>query len=192
MEAAVRRDEYDDQEGALNWCDKGLALFPQNLHLLNMSGLLCLDSKRYISAREIFLQLLTTERRQGMRCMFLNNIAYADALIDDPELLPEADAYSREALDIAPWESYVIGTRGTVLVAMGQFDEGIKLLKESLEKEWTPRNKAENACHLAIAYARMGDGDKANEYLKFARGLYPKGVLIARAEAELARMSVAE
>lgn len=47
LEAVVRRDEYRDRAGALNWCDQGLALFPQNVHLLNLSGGLCLDQKNY-------------------------------------------------------------------------------------------------------------------------------------------------
>lgn len=187
LEALLRRDEYKDFEGALDWCNKGLALFPQNVALLNMSGILCLDKQNYSRAREIFLQLLKSEMNAGTRYVILNNIAYVDALIGDPELLSEADAYSKEAFSAAPWAASLIGTRGTVLVEMGQLQEGAKLLKEAFEKHHVIRNKALNACHLAIAYARMGDRDQAGKYLKLARELDSQCPLLGRAEVELGR-----
>ena len=80
-----KRDEYKDLAGALDWCNKGLELFPQNVPLLNMRGLLCLDQQQYTQAREIFLQLLPRAlKREGTRYVILNNIAYVDALIGDP------------------------------------------------------------------------------------------------------------
>ena len=186
LEAAVRRDEYKDCAGALDWCKKGLVLFPQNVHLLNMSGVLCLDEGDYSRAREIFCQLLPQKAKpDGTRFSILNNIAYADALIGTPDLLPEADAYSKAAYAGAPWVPPITGTRGTVLVAMGQLELGIKLLKESFEKAWTPRSKAENACHLAVAHARLGKHEEAGKYLKLAQQLDAQCRLIKRSEAEL-------
>jgi tetratricopeptide (TPR) repeat protein len=190
LEAAVRRDEYKDREGALEWCNKGLALFPHNFHLLNMSGVLCLDQQNYSRAREIFLQLLSQETKPGgKRYIILNNLAYANALIGDPELLPEADTYSKEAYSAAPWIPSITGTRGTVLVAMGQIEVGIKLLKESYEKAWSPRSKAENACHLAIANARNGNRDQADKYLKLAQQLDSQCRLIERVQEEFQKTS---
>src|ERR1700677_3712080 len=61
LEASLRRDEHKDMEGALDWCNRGLALYPQNVALLNLSGILCLDKQDYTRAREIFLQLLNSE-----------------------------------------------------------------------------------------------------------------------------------
>jgi tetratricopeptide (TPR) repeat protein len=185
MEAMLRRDEHKDFEGALGWCNKGLAIFPQNLHLLNVSGVLCLDQQNYTRAREIFLQLLPRETKpNGTRYIILNNIAYVDALLGDPELLPEADAYSKEAYGAAPWAPSITGTRGTVLIALGQLEAGIKLLKESFERAWTPRSKAENACHLAMAHTRLGDRNQANNYMKLARQLDSQCRLIDRVETE--------
>jgi hypothetical protein len=124
-------------------------------------------------------------KQEGTRYVILNNIAYVDALIGDPELLPEADAYSKEATGTVPWVPHFTGTRGTVLVAMGQIEAGIKLLREAFEKVESPRSKAENACHLAIANARIGNRDQADKYLKLARQLDSQCRLIERAEAEL-------
>jgi tetratricopeptide (TPR) repeat protein len=186
LEAVWRRDEYLDRAGALNWCDQGLALFPHNVHLLNLSGVLCLDQQNYRRAREIFLQLLAQQTKpNATRYMILNNLAYADALAGDPDLLPEGDAYSNEAHKAAPWVPAFMGTRGTVLVAMGQIEAGIKLLEQAFEKALSPRSKAENACHLAIANARSGNRGKADQYLKLARQLDSECRLTECVQAEL-------
>jgi len=185
LEALVRRDEYQDRAGALDWCNRGLALFPHNIYLLNMSGVLCLDQQNYSHAREIFIELLSRETKpDGTRYVILNNLAYANALIGDPELLPEADAYSKEAYSAAPWVPSITGTRGTVLVEMGQIEAGVKLLKEAFEKASSSRSKAENACHLAIANARMGNRDQADKYLKLAQQLDSQCRLIERVQTE--------
>ena len=186
LEALIRRDEFKDYYGALDWCNRGLVLFPQDFTLLSVSGVLCLDAKDYARAREIFLQLLPGENKPNeKRYLILNNIAYTDALIGGHELLAEADAYSKEAYDNAPWAAYILGTRGTVLVELGQLEPGIKLLKEAFEKHTGERNKALNACHLAIAWFRTGDRKEAENYLQLGRQLDPECSLLERAESEL-------
>jgi Peptidase family M50 len=188
LEAAVQRDEYKDAEGAAEWCKKGLALYSNDVQLLNMSGTLCLDRCDYARAREIFRQLLPRESKlPGWRYIILNNIAYADALVDDPSLLPEADAYSEEAYRNIPWAYFAIGTRGTVLVEMGKYEEGIKLLKESIEKSDDLRSKALNTCNVSIAHARLGDYEQADKYLKLARQMDSHCSLLERAAAELGK-----
>ena len=187
-EALLRRNEYNDIEGAVGWCNKGLALYPNSFDLLNISAVLCIDRQDYRRAREIFLQILPSEvKKHDKHYLLLNNIAYVDALIGDPELLPEADAYSKEAYNRTPWVPSFCGTRGTVLVEMGQFEEGIKLLQEAFEKHEQVPNKALNACNLAIAYARIGNRIQASKYLQLARQIDPKCPLLGRTEAELAR-----
>jgi tetratricopeptide (TPR) repeat protein len=185
IESSLRRDEFKDLKGAQDWCNRGLALFPGNFHLLCTQGLLCLDQKNYEGARQIYLPLLARETRPGpKRDLILNNLAYADALTGDAKFLPEADACSKEAYERAPWLPHIAGTRGTVLVDLGQFAAGIKLLEKSLLKEKSPASKAAHACHLAIAYARFGDRKQADNYLKLARQLDPHCALLEHAERE--------
>jgi hypothetical protein len=106
-----------------------------------------------------------------MRLLMLNNVAYADALLGEPDLLPEADEYSREALKHLAWHASVKGTRGTVLVERGQLEAGIALLKEALQEHTEPENKALNACHLAVAEQKRRDFKAAAEYWELARML---------------------
>jgi tetratricopeptide (TPR) repeat protein len=184
LEALLCR-EHNDFQRALDWCNQGLELYSSNYLLLYTSGLLFLDQQQYNHGREIFLQLRgRVPKPSHQHYVVLNNIAYADALSGDSALLPEADACSKEAYNGAPWDAAIVGTRGTVLVAMAQFEEGIKLLVESFEKAHTPRDKSETTCHLVIAHVRNGQLDTAAGYLKMAKQLDPSCPLIGRAERE--------
>jgi len=175
--------EQSDRFGMRSWCDKGLALHPEDSHLLNLSGINHLDEQNYESAREVFLKLLAKENQPAsLRFLLLNNLAYADALSGNPALIAEADAYSKDAFAGLPWSPAVVGTRGAVLVAMGQYEAGMTLLKKSMEDADSVRSKAENACHLAIALARMGNQEEAQRYLDLARQFDPQCSLLARTE----------
>jgi tetratricopeptide (TPR) repeat protein len=118
----------------------------------------------------------------SVRAVYLNNLAYADALSGNPAWLAEADAYSRDAYTLLPWVPAVVGTRGTVLVALGKFEEGLPLLQKSMEDAHAPRNKADNACHIAMAYTQAGKRDEAIKYLQLARQLDNKSPLLSLAE----------
>jgi Tfp pilus assembly protein PilF len=182
---AMASRERGDFAAARSWCDQGLALVPEDDRLLNLSGTTCLDEQKYEQARDLFLKLLAKEKHPQKRAIYLNNLAYADALSENPAWLAEADAYSRDALTMLPWLSSVVGTRGTVLVALGKYDEGLPLLRKSMEEAHLPRSKAENACHIAIALARTGKFDEAQKYLQLARQLDSKCPMLARAERAL-------
>ncbi len=186
LEAGLREDEYQDFEGAAEWCEKGLALYPDDLQLLNLSATIWVERRNYTIARQIFVQLLRRESTPPeWYFSLLNNIAYTDVLIGDPTLLSEADSFSEETYRSHPCVNFVIGTRGIVLVEMGEYEEGIKLLKVAIEKHENLRSKALNACYLAIACARMGKYDQSDKYLKLARQFDLHCSLLERAEAEL-------
>jgi len=182
LEAALCR-ERGDLAGARSWCEKGLALYPEDRHLLNLSGVNHLDEQDYPKARDVFLKLLARDDLpKGSRFLFLNNLAYADALSDNPAWIAEADAYSNDAYAALPWVAAVVGTRGTVLVAKGNLEEGMNLLRKSMADAESPRNKAENACHMAIALARCGRNSEARNYLDLAAKLDGKCPLLAKTE----------
>jgi tetratricopeptide (TPR) repeat protein len=185
FEASASRDRTD-LAAARSWCEKGLALFPEDVHLLNLSAITYLDEQNYQPAREVLLKLLAKEDQPPYRrAVYLNNLAYADALSQNPAWLAEADVYSKDAYTMLPWAPEVVGTRGTVLVALGRYEEGLSLLQKSMEDAYTPRSKADNACYIAIALARRGKLGEALKYLRVARDLHGKSPILARAEEVL-------
>jgi tetratricopeptide (TPR) repeat protein len=173
---------------ARGWLEKGLAILPDDPGLLNLSGYFYMldDSPR--QARQIFSQLL---ERPGLelvqRCLFLNNVAYADIVLDDPALLPEADRYSSEAYQHLSWEPAITGTRGLVLLMLGKPAEGLPLLYSAFKNQANIKSKAVECCYISIGEARLGNQEKAKTYLETARQLDPFCPILPRAERELAK-----
>jgi tetratricopeptide (TPR) repeat protein len=186
LEASICHEFFDDLAGARRWCERGLVEFPDNFQLVYMNAFIYSAETKYDQARELYLKLLERENEPTtMRYTLLNNIAYFNALCGKIELLPEADAFSKEAFEALPWADFIIGTRGTVLVALGQLEEGTNLLNRSLKKCVRPRDKADTYCHLAVAYDRSRKPDEARQHLEMARKVDPKTQLIAWAESKL-------
>ena len=173
--------EATDYPSANDWFEKGLAAFPGNVYLLQgqASGLIHL--RRFNEAREIYLGLVgRSGLEQYYRAYFANGLAYADALLGGEERLREADQYSREALEAISFLPHFKGTRGAVLVELGQFDEGILLLKEALAKNQDAASKALNAAHIAIAEQRRGNTAEAEKFAALARSLDSNCILLDR------------
>jgi len=186
---ALQSYAENDFEKASAWVDKALELDANSGPARNVQGIIQLARREYHDARETFTRLLVSEdtEQPGFRYILLNNIAYLDALLNDPSLLPEADEFSSEALKHLPWMPAVIGTRGTVLVELGQFEEGIELLKKAMDLHTDKQGKALNACHLALGEYRRGDANTADKYLSTAKTLDPECFLIPQVEAQVTK-----
>ena len=186
-EAAMCQEKKQFAE-AQSWLEKGLALYPDNLHLLTVQGLNLLYLRSFKEARECFLKVLPrTNKDRLLRSIILNDIAYTDALIGGPELLMEADRYSVEALTNLSWMPSIKGTRGTVLLELGKLDEALPLLREAMLTHDIPNNKAQNACWLAIAETRRGNLKAGRKYLDEARKFDSACFLLERAQNILDR-----
>jgi predicted negative regulator of RcsB-dependent stress response len=184
---ALQAYRMNNLDTAKEWLDKALALDSDSPGLQNLLGIIQLACREYHIARQTLLHLLETEnaKQPGLHYILLNNVAYLDALMHDPSLLPEADQFSMEALQHLPWLSSIVGTRGTVLVELGQPDEGIALLKKSMSMSADKRSKAVNACHIASGEIRRGNLDMARNYLASAKTLDPHCFLIGEVEAQI-------
>lgn len=82
--------------------------------------------RRYDAARAGFLALLL--RKPPLRFhhfLLLNNVAWVDMMLANPELLDEADEYSQAALKAQPKCALFQGTRGYVLLRRGSVAQGI-------------------------------------------------------------------
>ena len=190
---ALEAHEYRKRKDfvrAQDWIEKGLRKFPQSAVLLTLAGMNLLSLRRFREGRERFVQALATPGLDTTtRFVTLNNIAYANALIGDPDFLDEADNYSQQAIENFSWAPFAIGTRGTVLVARGEIEAGLELLRRSLAESDEPQNKALNACMLAIGERKLGNLTASEEYLKAARLLDPDCLLLDRAAPEVTELS---
>ncbi len=168
------------QEG-MDWFEKGLLLFPGEQNLLRAKGVACLYQKRFPDAREIYQILLgRADLPPFFRTYCLNDLAYVSALMGGEESLKEADRYSQEALESIPFIPSFKGTRGSVLVERGCYEEGIVLLKEAMAKNDETISKALNSAHIAIAEQRRGNMAEAEKFAALARSLDPDCILLDR------------
>lgn len=174
-------------EEAMHWLQWGISEYPDTW--LNKSGLgiVLLDLNRIEEARQCFSEALDcTSLPPETEALFWNNLAWADLMVGSTDLRAEADRLSQQAFERTPWVPPITGTRGSVLVEIGNLDEGIKLLERALAKNHESSAKALNACYIALALAKKGLPLEAEERLRQARKLHPKCPLIARMEREIA------
>ncbi len=184
----IQRKNY---RAAIDWAERGLREYPADNTISGVLGVAQLGLEDFPAARKTFIDCLEScGENLEQRALFLNNVGWTDLFMGNPSLFEEADRYSAEAFRIAPWVSWIQGTRGMVLVEFDHFDEGIDLLKKALARNPDPQSKASNACCLAIAFARKCDQDKSRHYLAQARKLDAKCALISRVERELSAPEV--
>jgi len=182
---ALGADQEKKYDKTQRWCEEGLAKYPENQLLVSQLGVTFLQRGLYQEARCLFykqVQLNTSDPAQN--ALALNNLAYADIMLGNAELLVEADDCSRKAMEKLPWMAAIKGTRGNVLVELGQIEQGIVLLQESMRDGESASSKAENACHIAVAEKKRGNMEECRRYLEMARSLDPDCLLLKKVSAE--------
>ena len=121
------------------------------------------------------------------KAILLNNIAFADIMLENPELLPEADSFSEQAYQMISWEPAVTGTRGGVLVYLDRPEEGVEFLKEAFSKSIDKRGKATEACMIALGEWKQGNKKECKTYLALAKQLDPECYLIEHVKNKMAQ-----
>jgi tetratricopeptide (TPR) repeat protein len=162
-------------EEALRWFETGLAHYPNDIMLQFRFGNIHVRLGRFSLCRDSLLPILERADLHPLyRPTVLDTVAWANLMRGEPELLPETDRFSKEAFEAFPWSSYFAGTRGAVLVELGQAEAGLVLLRKAFDKNPDAYNRAVNACYLALGEAQLGNRDAASNYLETARKLDPK------------------
>jgi tetratricopeptide (TPR) repeat protein len=180
---ALQRDKVQDAE---QWVAKGMEIYPDNSWGLAARADIVLHERKHAEARDAYLRALNQlVMTREVQAILWNNIAWIDLMLADPALLEEANTFSRQALEELPWQSYVRGTRGSVLIELGQIDEGVRHVEQALRYNYPGTSKALNACYLAIAELRRRDFSKALDYIDDAKKHDPTCPLIERAVTEL-------
>src|ERR1051326_189967 len=129
----------------------------------------------YERARNVFVELLHSEQKKQpvWQQLLLSNIAWTNLMLRRADLLEEADAYSKEAIKVFPTFPSFQGTRGAVLVSLGQVQEGASLLRKAFRQHSEKTARASVACWIAIAEARRGNLEGAKAWSDKAQRLCP-------------------
>lgn len=185
---AIDAINREDLQAASTAVQEGLKRNPTSEQMINVRGVIELSRGEIGRSRATFVELLEARPnlQPEMKYLLQNNIACTNIYLDDPALLPQADAFSAEAYQNAPWQPEFSGTRGAVLIELGQVDEGLPLVQDAMQKAVTAHSKALDACFVAIGEARRGNAAEARRYLDAARQLDPDCLLLAMTERKIA------
>jgi len=170
-------------EQALLVFEHGLRRWPHSHLLKHNRAFAQMLLGRYSDAKEQLLGLLEQESMSPwLRPYVLNNVAFCTILMPDrSEHLEEANRWSSEALRLNGSNATLKATRGSVLVELGQYEEGLHLLNDSVcEKGALPRSKAVRAAYIALALQRQGKIQEANAFREQARSIDPRCPVLAR------------
>ena len=155
---------------AMQWCERELEEHPEDTMLRGIMAQLHFNSGELEKARELYQKLLPTFQDQtATRLALLDVIAHAGTLIGGPERLAEADAFSAECVQTAPWDSNYQATRGSVLIVSGKLDEG-KAILEAIGKD-LPGSSGQACVHSFLALAEAQSGPVRRSQSALGRGL---------------------
>lgn len=126
------------------------------------------------SQREpILMYLKTPGLTPAQRAEGLNNLAVIDVLLEDPELLAEADDASAEAYELMPDNPAIQNTRASVLILNGDYTGGIKLMRPTMTRI-QKEALAESHLDLAYAHVKLGHAFEGRDHLHAVAGRHAR------------------
>lgn len=168
-----------------------LASTPEDWVIRLFLAEMLIHARRYSESAAEYATLLETPGFKAAKlpalavALLSNNYAWANVMLGDAAALKLADVASTRAIDLAASNPSVVGTRGLVLVEMGEVEAGRKLLKRSLELHRQRAARATVLASLALASAREGRHDDARQLFQRATSMDSGCELLARVQREL-------
>ena len=176
-----------DYRASVELCEKGIEQFPDDEHLLYSYGICLLELDEFQQAKCVFERLLNEEGiSPESAALMQNNIAWTNLFLPSEVNLEQAGEFSHQAFMALPWVPEIKGTRGSVLIELGEIDDGISLLQQAFEENEEPANRAFNASFLAMGFIRKGMIAEAQQMLQEAKALDAECRLLERVRDELA------
>jgi Flp pilus assembly protein TadD len=122
------------------------------------------DAGRYEAASQEYKRVLLLRPSDAG---VLNNLAYmlAEYMGNPAEALP----FAKTAKELQPADASVDDTLGWTYYRLGRYGEAVRHLELAVKRSPSARRQA----HLAMAYARYGDGARARQTLRAALKLDP-------------------
>ncbi len=130
------------------------------------------EANQYDKSIEIFKKILKIDPNHTDA---LNSLGYTLAV--KGEDLDKAEEYIRRALNFKPYAGYIIDSLGWVFFKRGDYETALELIQTAEHRSLAD---AEIFQHLGEIYLKLGNTDKAEEYLREALRLDPENDDIQR------------
>ena len=125
--------------------------------------------RRFDEAIALWDQLLNAENASDVeKAYILDTLASIVINHGQKQYLTQADRWSQEALKLAGHSKTIQGTRGAILIEMGQYEVGIQTLLPLTEPDNDPIDIAISSAYLAKADHHLGNNEQAWKWLKQA------------------------
>jgi tetratricopeptide (TPR) repeat protein len=184
LRAAKRAGKNADVSAVIGLCRTGLSKIPDDFYLMSLLAT-CLPRESDEKWQLIQTLIARDAPSAALRAPLLNSWAWECYERDDRSLIGEADARSREALELAPDSASFLDSRGHILIWMRRASEAIDPLTRAYEKVGD-EGKAYAACGLALAKSAIGEHIEAERWLSEARKLAPSLPLVTRVAKQIA------
>ncbi len=191
VQSYAKRKRYRD---AVELCRQGLSQYPENAALRYLIGVMLINLKDFVKAREVSWDLVVQPgvdpqiRLASCITVALANILIVESISDvSPDrlaklplsggLIRQALGCTQEALEVDPSLPDFKATRGAVLIEAEDVKEGLNLLRDAVAKI-EGENKAFYMCYIALGEFRSGETAEAHRTLAVARSLDPHCVIL--------------
>jgi tetratricopeptide (TPR) repeat protein len=165
---------------------------PDKVDILRLVGWLHFEAGDTHKAEAICRELLTRPfESKAKLAELLDQLSCIALYYGRTDLLPEADAWSNEALWYAPDAITLKGTRGSILIELGRIDEGMVMLREVTKRSECKIDQTIGSAYLAKAYAAKGDFTEAQRWIEKAYAIDSEHPLVKRIAGELLPKTVA-
>ena len=165
LRAGMANERTGNYPGAVRAYQRGLAVEPDNVELLNSLGFSLFQQGKSQEAVAALEKAIATDPKHVKS---LNNMALASIDLGELEL---AEAHYRESLAIEPQPS-IYNDLGFVLERQGLPEEAAEFYRRSLELD--PRSASANY-NLAASLARRGEFGEAEGYFRSALAVKASG-----------------
>jgi len=116
------------------------------------------------------------------RCELLDTFVTAILMYGATEYLQQADVYSNELFRLQPDVATIKGTRGSVLVEMGELSAGMIMLEEVMKSDSDNFVRAIAASFLALGHWKQNNLSEAQHWIALSRKFDPNCASMRRIE----------
>lgn len=125
--------------------------------------------RHFDEAVALYNRLLSSPNVSGAERVYILDMLTSIVIIHgQKQYVAQADVWSQEAMKLAGNSKTVRGTRGAILIELGEYEEGMQMLLQLTEPDNDSIDIAISSCYLAEAEHRLGNGEQAWSWFKLA------------------------
>jgi tetratricopeptide (TPR) repeat protein len=142
---------------------------------------LAISERDFGRAIDLISQLLDLSEMPDLESVYLLDILISIVINHGQmQYLKKAEIWSKKAIELASDSKTIQGSRGGILVELGQFIEAKRILLPLIEPENEPIDQGISLCYLAKADYLLGNTEKAKDFLNQANEMMNENATLSQ------------